>query len=79
MGIVHSLPQEWRLLLKALNMNSIPSRSATATNIQQLTSNKVYRSLITMKAKEPSAKVKFKESFPGECRISCLLYQTSGC
>ena len=62
---MHSFPQEWRLLLKALNVNSIPSRSETATNrdlenirvdgisvvdIQQLTGNTVYKSLISMKA-----------------------------
>ena len=82
MGIIHSLPKEWRLLLRTLNVNSFPSRTATTTNIdlestcvvidgdsvdiQQLTSKKVYRSLITSKAKEPSSKLKFTEDFPDE-------------
>ena len=32
MGIVHSLPNEWRLLLKALRVNSIPSPSSYISN-----------------------------------------------
>ena len=35
-------------------------------DIQQLTSKKVYESLIAMRAKESSAKVKFTELFPDE-------------
>ena len=63
-------------------MNSFPSRTATTTNIdlestcvvidgdsvdiQQLTSKKVFRSLIISKAKEPFSKLKFTEYFPDE-------------
>ena len=35
----------------------------SVVDIQQLTGNKVFKSLITMKAKKPSAKVNFNESF----------------
>jgi len=38
----------------------------SVVNILQLTSKKVYESLISMKAKEPFAKVKFSELFPDE-------------
>ena len=38
----------------------------SVVDIQQLTSNKVCKSLITIKAKEPSAIVKSNESFSGE-------------
>ena len=37
-----------------------------SVDIQQLTSKKVYGSLITSNAKEPSSKVKFTEYFPDE-------------
>ena len=37
-----------------------------SVDIQQLTSKKVYRSLITSKAKEPSSKIKFTKYFPDE-------------
>ena len=37
-----------------------------SVDIQQLTSKKVYRSLITSKVKEPSSKIKFTKYFPDE-------------
>ena len=83
MGIIHSPPHKWRLLLKILRANPFPFRSPPSTNrgsadiyvsldgnsvvdIQQLTSKKVYESIIAVRAKEPSAKVKFIELFPDE-------------
>ena len=36
----------------------------SVVDIQQLSSKKVYESIIAMRAKEPSAKVKFSELFP---------------
>ena len=80
LGLVHSLPPEWHLLLK--NVNSLPSCFTATENknienvcvvldghsvdVKLLTSKKVYGSLIASRAKEPSSKVRFIEHFSDE-------------
>ena len=80
LGLVHSLPPEWHLLMK--NVNSLPSCFTAVENknlenvrvfldghsvdVKQLTSKKVYGSFIASRAKEPSSKVRFIEHFSDE-------------
>ena len=80
LGLVHSLPPEWHLLMK--NVNSLPSCFTAIENknlenvrvfldghsvdVKQLTSKKVYGSFIASRAKEPSSKVRFIEHFSDE-------------